>query len=175
VPFLSRHNPAHLALCATKKGKGASLNYKQNKFIPEYLRCGDYGIAAKKAGYNGKNLDYVGFKVYNHPLVYNEIQKRLAARADRMELKSDYVIDKLKVLAEEAGKDGDKIRSLELLGRTMGLFRDRQEISGPDGEAIKYEQKVKEDADAFTSAITKLNARGREENILRIVDAGSKG
>jgi hypothetical protein len=41
------------------------------------------------------------------------------------------------------------------------MFIDRQEISGPNGDPIKYEQ-VKEAADAFTSAISSLIERGGE-------------
>ena len=78
-----------------------------------------------------------------------------------MELTSDYVLVSLMEIAE-ATKDKNPnaaLRAYELLGKHLGLYRDRQEISGPDGQSIKYEQEVKENVDEFTSRIAGLAKR----------------
>ena len=92
-----------------------------------------------------------------------------------MELTSDYIIGRLIALAENATREGDQLRALELLGKTMALFKERQEISGPDGEAIKHEQKVREDVADFTRAIAKLAERNRKAGVVEVTNTGTEG
>jgi hypothetical protein len=54
------------------------------------------------------------------------------------------------------------------MARALGMFIERKEISGPNGDAIRYQQ-VQEAADAFTSAINGLIERGREDGSFIIV------
>ena len=50
------------------------------------------------------------------------------------------------------------------------MFKDRQELSGPDGEAIQMEQKTKESADEFNRKLLSLAAKA--DTKLRAVDNG---
>jgi hypothetical protein len=47
------------------------------------------------------------------------------------------------------------------IGKHLGMFKERVELTGKDGNAIEFEQKVKEDADAVASAIAGLAERAR--------------
>lgn len=114
-------------------------------------------------------------QLMQHPLVAAEIKGRMESRRERMELTADYVIHKLIALAEEAGKDGDKIRALELLGKNLGIFKERQEISGPDGKAIEYEQKVQEDAADFARRLAGLAKRAGTAGVSEVPKSGSAG
>lgn len=53
----------------------------------------------------------------------------------------------------------DKRAALVDLGRHLGMFKDKVEVTGKDGGAIEIDQ-VRNDADAFTRSITRLAARG---------------
>ena len=144
-----------------KKGKGSCLTDKQRRFVEEYLVDMNGSKAVLEAGYKTNNPNRIATDLLRHPLVRKEIEDRQAERRDRLELSADYVIHKLIAIVEqtEAGNPQAALRGLELLGKNLGLFKERQEISGPDGEAIKYEQKVKEDAADFSRAIARLAER----------------
>jgi phage terminase small subunit len=146
------------------------------RFVEEFFVDYNASAAVRRAGYKvrGDNANRVASKLLNHPLVRIEIEKRKAERAKKTELTADYVLAKLVDVTEKTEKDADRLRALELLGRHLGLYRDRQEISGPDGEAIHY-QKVTEDAAAFTSAIARLNERQREAGVVKLADTGTEG
>lgn len=153
------------------KGKGSRLSEKQLLFIDHYLACLSATEAIKLAGYKTKNPRQVGSDLLNHPLVSEEIKKRTADRRERLELTADYVIHKLVDIVEstEAGNPQAALRGLELLGKHLGLYKEKQEISGPDGSAIQYEQKMKEDHLALESAITRLASRG--DNVIPLKKA----
>jgi hypothetical protein len=57
-------------------------------------------------------------------------------------------------LAEESGNLTAMLRASELLAKHLGMFIDRQEISGPGGAEIEIkQQKIKEKADDFINLI----------------------
>ena len=120
------------------------------------------------AGYKTRNPNKIGIQLSQHPLIIEEVRKRMDARLERHELNADYVINKLMTLVENTLKDSDRIRALELLGKTMAIFKERQEVSGPDGEAIKYEQKVRENVDGFTSKLSRLVESQRAGNVVEL-------
>lgn len=55
----------------------------------------------------------------------------------------------------------DKRAALVDLGRHLGMFKDKVEVTGKDGGAIEIDQ-VRSDADAFTRSIARLAARTGE-------------
>lgn len=156
------------------KGRGSRLMQKQQRFVEAYCDPQGKGFhsptnAVLIAGYRTDNPTKLGMQLMQHPLVLKEIKDREDRRIARMELTQDYVIHKLMDLVEQTVKDGDRIRALELLGKTLSLFKERQEISGPDGEAIKYEQKVREEADEFTRALQNLAKKADKAKELKVV------
>lgn len=163
-----------------EKGRGSRLMQKQQRFVEAYVDPDGKGFhsptnAVLIAGYKTNNPTKVGMQLMQHPLVLKEIKEREESRIRRMELSQDYVIHKLIALVEETAKDSDRIRALELLGKTLSLFKERQEISGPDGEAIKYEQKVQEDAADFARQLSRLASRSGTDGVSEVPKSGSKG
>lgn len=55
----------------------------------------------------------------------------------------------------------DKRAALVDLGRHLGMFKDKVEVTGKDGGAIEIDQ-VRNDADAFTRSIARLASRAGE-------------
>lgn len=157
------------------KGRGSKLTGKQLRFVEEYMVDCNASKAVIRAGYKTTTQNRLGVELMRHPLIKKEINERLDNRKERMELTSDYIIGRLIALAENATREGDQLRALELLGKTMALFKERQEISGPDGEAIKHEQKVREDVADFTRAIAKLAERNRKTGVAEVTNTGTEG
>lgn len=159
------------------KGKGSKLSALQQKFVEAYTDPSGPGYrlatgAVRVAGYKTNNPAVLGTQLMQQPLVVQTIKEIEQARRERLELTADYVINKLMDLVEGTDKDNDRIRALELLGKNLGLFKERQEISGPDGKAIEYEQKLKEDANDFTRAIARL-AKRSEVSDTELREAGN--
>lgn len=160
-----------------EKGKGSKLTAKMQNFVDEYFVDFNGSAAVKRAGYKSSNPNKMAGKLLNHPLVMEAIAEKKKERQEKTELSAEYVIQKLIAIAErnEEGNPTAALRSLELLGRHLGLYRDRQEISGPDGEAIQMEQRVKQNADEFASRIASLAKRNGTDNVVEFPDRTGDG
>jgi phage terminase small subunit len=131
-------------------------------FVREYLVDLNASAAVLRAGYKTNNAHKMGAELLRHPLVKKTIEEQLDNRKERMELTADYVLTKLIDIVEktEEGNPNAALRGLELLGKHLGLYKDRQEISGPDGGAIEMEQKkIQENVADFTSSLSRLIKR----------------
>lgn len=149
-------------------GKGSKLGSKMRAFVDEYMIDFNASAAVLRAGYKTKNRSLMAGELMRHPLVMKEIERRKDERTEKSELTAQYVINKLQEIVENTEQDNPQaaLRGLELLGKHLGLYRDRQEISGPDGNAIKMEQQVKEDVNDFTSSLARLVERGGEAGVV---------
>ena len=104
-----------------------ALTSKQKAFVQEYLIDLNATQAARRAGY--KNPE-IGRQLITNHNVSKAIQAALKAREKRTEVTQDYVITKLREIAEKDASDGpdselkyaNKIRALELLGKHTGAF-----------------------------------------------------
>ena len=144
-------------------------------FIDEFLIDLNASRAVLAAGYKTTNPNRIAAELRAHPLVIAELDKRQAEKRERSELSADYVINKLVSIAEatEEGNPQAALRALELLGKHLGLYRDRQEISGPDGGAIEMEQRTKEDVADFTSKLSRLAEQQGEGRVAEFPKPGS--
>lgn len=150
------------------KGKGSKLSPMMERFVEEFLLDLNASEAVIRAGYKTRNKNRMGAELLRHPLIRARIDEAKAERRGRMELTADYVLTKLVAIVEqqEDGNPQAALRGLELLGKHLGLYRDRQEISGPDGGAIEMEQKIKEDVRDFTSSLSRLIERGGKDGVV---------
>lgn len=137
------------------------LTVRQRRFAEEYLIDFNASAAVKRAGYTTKYPNKWGSELMDHPGVKAAIDQITLERASKSVIKPDYVIGKITKTIERAEAEGNHaavLRGCELIARHLGMFIERTEISGPNGDAIKYER-VQEAADAFTSAISSLIER----------------
>lgn len=143
-------------------GRGSKLTAKQRRFVESYVLQHDKFQALEDAGYKTKNKKEMARALMAHPLVSKAIEEATEAKRVRNELSQDYVIQKLIDIVEDTtdGNPQAALRGLELLGKHLGLYKERQEISGPDGEAIRMEQKVKQNATDFTAKLQRLKSAG---------------
>jgi len=142
--------------------------------------------AAVRVGYKSNNPNRIGTELLHHPLVNKRINELMAEKKDKLEFSANYLLEKLmNIISDESVRTGDQIRAIELAGKSIALWKDRQEISGVDGEAIKMEQlqRVEEDIDEFTNQLQKLkrisgspvssDAGGGTAAVLKFVKPGS--
>ena len=90
-----------------------------------------------------------------------------------MQFSADFLLTKLMtIITDDEVKTTDKLRAIELAGKSIALWKDRQEISGPDGEAIKMEQKVKQDVADFTSRLSRLSTASGTGGVVEFPKSG---
>lgn len=135
----------------------------------------DYTITTKSKSTIDKNVS----ELMANKLVRAEIDRRMAERQQKSEVKAEYLINKLMQIIEATQEDNPQaaLRGIELAGKSIALWKERQEISGVDGEAIKHEQHIKESVADFTNRIQSLAGRatGTDDgngtsNVVRLPD-----
>jgi phage terminase small subunit len=156
-----------------------AITDKQKTFIENYLGPAHLNAteAVRMSGYQTKNPNRIASVLLKNPAVRFCIDGLKAQRTKNSDVTSDYVLKEIVEAIDSsklAGNHNATLRGLELLARHLGMFVERTEISGRDGEAIKIE-KTKEDADDLTSAIARLAKRGREGSVARLIDTGTEG
>jgi hypothetical protein len=141
-----------------------NLTERQRRFVEEYLVDYNGSAAVQRAGYNTKYPARLAAEMLHHPGIKAAIDQLTLERAEKSTLKPEYVLKKLQRTVELAEKEGNHsavLRGCEILARALGMFIERKEISGPNGDAIKL-QEVREGADAFTRAINSIIERSGE-------------
>lgn len=150
------------------------LTPKMLSFIDHYMVTQSGAEAVRLSGYKSKSPIRLAYQLMQHPLIQKEISDRLALRSEKMEVKADYLIAKLLMIIEDTEKNNPTaaLRAIELAGKSIALWKERQEISGPDGEAIRHEQHVKESVADFTSRIAGLAKRSGTDNVVEFPERG---
>lgn len=153
-----------------EKGKGKWLTDKQARFIEEYMVDLNASAAVLRAGYKPKpgNENRLGAELLQNPKIKRFLDMKKEEKREKNELSAEYVIQKLISIVEDTDKANPQaaLRGLELLGKHLGMYKEKQEISGPDGEAIKMEQKVASNVSDFTRKLSRLAASGGGDNVV---------
>lgn len=127
------------------------LREKRERFVAEYLIDLNAAAAYRRAGYAVKNDNVAaveGHRLLTDPKVAVEISEALRKRQERTEITADYVI---KGLIKEAERDDEnsshsaRVAALSHLGKHLGMFIDRHQISG--GVSIEYVIGVEDEED----------------------------
>ena len=137
----------------------AGLTEKQKRFVDEYLVDLNATAAAKRAGYSEKNADKIGSELLGKTRVSQAVQDAIRKCSQRTEVTQDYVIKKLKAIADKAASDAQdselryssQIKALELLGKHVGAWEQQGgRLSGLDDDPIT--KSLKEAAHALAQA-----------------------
>jgi len=148
-------------------GKGKKLTAKMHEFIDLYMLHMNATKAMELSSYKTKNPTQQAVLLMKHPLIQKEIEARLKARAEKSEVKAEYLIQKLIAIIEgDQIKTSDQLKAIELVGKSIALWKERQEISGPDGAAIRHEESIKESVATFSSRISGLAKRAGTDNVV---------
>lgn len=139
-----------------------NLTERQRRFVEEYLIDFNGAAAVNRAGYTTKYPARLALEMLKHPGIKAAINQLTVERAEQSTLKPEYVMNKLKRTLERAETEGNHtavLRACEILARAMGMFIERQEISGPDGKAIEIEQRTREEAENLIQTLQKLASK----------------
>ncbi|MEY8385971.1 terminase small subunit [Oscillospiraceae bacterium 38-13] len=117
------------------------LTPKQERFVQEYLVDLNSTAAARRAGYSTKTADRIGPELLGKTCVSQAIQEAIKQREKRTEVTQDYVIEKLKQIADKEASDAqesnlkfsNKLKALELLGKHVGAFEPKQDETASNG------------------------------------------
>lgn len=110
-----------------------AMTPKQRKFVQEYLKDLNATQAAIRAGYSKKTARSIANELLTKPDIRAAVQAGQKKSAERAEVSVEYVITKLRQLAEDAISDDDRTnanRSLELLGKHVGAFAENINLRG---------------------------------------------
>jgi phage terminase small subunit len=141
------------------------LNTRQAQFVREYLIDLNATQAAIRAGYSAKTAEQIGYQLLQKASVSAAISVARAKVAEKTELSVAWVVERLRTVAERCmqaepvlDKKGEPVlvetptgqlapaytfqapaanRSLELLGKHLGLFPDKVEHTGKNGGPIE--------------------------------------
>ena len=131
----------------------ANLTPKQQRFVEEYLIDLNATQAAIRAGYSEKTAKSVGHENLTKPDIAKAIQEAQNKRTERTEITQDYVLTNIQKVIERCmqvqqvdncltqTEDGElaqafmfkeqgALKGLELLGKHLGMFKDKVEHSG---------------------------------------------
>ena len=109
--------------------KMPQLTAKQKAFCQEYLLDFNGTQAAIRAGYAESGASVEGARLLSNAKVQAELARLMEARSERLQIRADAVVSEIATIAFQEVpaynvKAGDKLKSLELLGKHLGLFRD---------------------------------------------------
>lgn len=177
---MKEHSLPKKLVAAIETGDGEqildALTEKQRLFCYEFLKDLNASQACLRAGYETNNANRMGTQLKNHPGVKLAIEHLQKDRLDKSVIDASFVLEKIiKSIgrAEAKGNEPAVLRGAELLARHLGMFVDRQEISGPNGEAIHIkEEEVRQNVEQFKSKLASLAKRSGTGNVVEFPDAG---
>lgn len=125
--------------------EAASL--KERRFVDEYLVDGNATRSAIAAGYAQKQAAKTGSEMLRKPRIRVLLEAARLEQQQRTQITADRVFTDLYRIAEKAEKAGEfpaATRALELVGKHLGMFRDKVELTGKDGAPVAFERIVRE-------------------------------
>lgn len=107
-----------------------ALTPKQQRFVAEYTVDFNATAAAGRAGYSKKTAAQQGYNLLQMPEIQAAIQSEFTERQKRTQIDGDYVIEKLKEIADKTAHDytdsdlkyTNKLKALEMLSKYLHLF-----------------------------------------------------
>lgn len=116
---------------------GDKLTPKQQKWIDEYIKCDNYTIAAKNAGYSGtnRNLRSIG---YQNSIKFKELlEARRKEISERIDSKNIAELEDIyeywtKTFKDVSENTKDRLKASELLAKAKGAFIEKREVKVVD-------------------------------------------
>jgi phage terminase small subunit len=127
------------------------MTARERLFVAELLKdVGAPGAAAARAGYSERTASKIAHELMQRPVVKAAVEKGMQALAKTAGVDAAKVMQALERLADKAENAGEftpALRSWELMGKHIGMFRDKVEVTGPGGGPVQFERIVREVVD----------------------------
>lgn len=125
----------------------AKLTEKQELFVQEYLIDLNATQAAIRAGYSENTAYSIGNENLKKPEIVERIHEAMRERLERTHVTQDMVLSELVEVgfAKKNAVNGirlkmsDKLKALDMLGRHMGMFQDKQDDHVPVTVVVNYD------------------------------------
>ena len=147
---------------------------RQIRFVEEYIKDLNATQAAIRAGYSKKTARSQGARLLTNVDILEAIQEAKEERSERTKIDQDYVLTNIQKVIERCmqvqqvdncltqTEDGElaqafmfkeqgALKGLELLGKHLGMFKDKIEHSGDPNNPINMSLKVVFEDDGETS------------------------
>lgn len=122
------------------------LNSQQRLFVNAKLGGKNTTNAAIAAGYSVKTAASAGSRLLRLSKIQQALDKGVGAALDRAEISIDYVLTRLRAIESDVDTPpATAVRSLELLGKYLGMFPDRVHIPDPAVSATDELQKKRDE------------------------------
>lgn len=148
-----------------KEALKIALTTKQRAFCHEYVVDFNGAAAVIRAGYSPLWADRQASALKKNKGVAAYIDHLTQSKAAKiMSVNPEYLLQKLsEIMNDESTRTADKIRTIEMYMKHLGMFIERTEITGKDGEAIRVEQQTKQEADGFLSTIRRIAEKNAQK------------
>lgn len=138
-------------------GKGGTPSERRMRFIDAFLEEPNATKAALKAGFAAPSAHVTGGRLLRHPLVIAALEERRAALREAAGIDAQWVVQRLRLISDRCiqgepviDREGNQTgewkfdaaganKATELLGKTLGIFRDKVEVTGKDGGPLEVE------------------------------------
>ena len=132
------------------------LTPKQQAFVKEYIVDLNATQAAIRAGYSEKTASETGYENLRKPQIAAAIEEAMNSRSKKTEISAEWVLNNLKEIAERCmqgipvtDREGNETgewkfehsganKSLELIGKHLGMFIDKQEVKSEHSGSIQF-------------------------------------
>jgi phage terminase small subunit len=108
------------------------LSAKQERFCKEYMIDLNATQAAIRTGYSARSAYSQGQRLLKHAEIAKALQDMQENAGKLVDMTAEWVLIQLKenhTIARENGDIGHSNKALELIGKHLGMFIDKQEIS----------------------------------------------
>ncbi len=106
------------------------LTAKQKKFCLEYLKDFNAMRAARRAGYSKISKNTTVYALLKNPSIRQFIKSMKVEHVEKAQLTVEAILDEIQSIAFAIAdgnliKTADKLKALELMGRNLGIFSDK--------------------------------------------------
>lgn len=117
-----------------------SLNNNQKKFCQEYLKVGMNGTKAYMNVYK-RSTEESARRSASELLTNLDVQEYISKLQQKEEDKALVTVDEIitgikKIIDDDKSYNGDKLRGYELLGKYLGMFKERVEVKNTEATQI---------------------------------------
>ena len=116
------------------------LTIKQERFVEEYLIDLNATQAAIRAGYSVKTAQEQSSRLLSNVIIQNAVQSARNAMSERALVTQEMVVKGLLKEAEymdEGSTQGARVSAWAHLGKHLGMFTERVELSGDQNNPVR--------------------------------------